>query len=117
MTKEKKIKKSKPLPEITEDEIPFVGPGDIINGNIRFSKGLSEIGKSIGRVADKGSILQVCIGGSIGKCAICNQEITFNQQINTIYPVVSISKYFYYVLDSIYFKNFMKKMLVELQPQ
>ncbi len=140
-----KIKKEKPLPEITEDEIPFeipsswkcvrlsqagftqtgntpskthpeyfgstipfVGPGDIANGKISFSKGLSEAGRDVARVAYADSILQVCIGGSIGKCAICNQEVTFNQQINTIYPVISLSKYLYYVLDSSYFKEFMR---------
>ena len=141
LIKEGKIKKEKPLPEITEDEIPFeipsswkwvrlsqagftqtgntpskthpeyfgstipfVGPGDIANGKISFSKGLSEAGRDVARVAYADSILQVCIGGSIGKCAICNQDVTFNQQINTIYPVISLSKYLYYVLDSSYFK-------------
>lgn len=145
LIKEGKIKKEKPLPEITEGEIPFeipsswkwvrlsqagftqtgntpskthpeyfgstipfVGPGDIANGKISFSKGLSEEGRDVARVAYADSILQVCIGGSIGKCAICNQEITFNQQINTIYPVISLSKYLYYVLDSSYFKEFMR---------
>ena len=145
LIKDGKIKKEKPLPEITEGEIPFeipsswkwvrlsqagftqtgntpskthpeyfgstipfVGPGDIANGKICFSKGLSEAGRDVARVAYADSILQVCIGGSIGKCAICNQEVTFNQQINTIYPVISLSKYLYYVLDSSYFKEFMR---------
>lgn len=145
LIKDGKIKKEKPLPEITEDEIPFeipsswkwvrlsqagftqtgntpskthpeyfgstipfVGPGDIANGKISFSKGLSETGRAVARVAYANSILQVCIGGSIGKCAICNQEVTFNQQINIIYPVISLSKYLYYVLDSSYFKEFMR---------
>ena len=130
LIKEGKIKKEKPLPEITEDEIPFeipsswkwvrlsqagftqtgntpskthpeyfgstipfVGPGDIANGKISFSKGLSEAGRDVARVAYADSILQVCIGGSIGKCAICNQDVTFNQQINTIYPVISCLLY------------------------
>ena len=145
LIKDGKIKREKPSPEITEDEIPFeipsswkwvrlsqagftqtgntpskthpeyfgstipfVGPGDIANGKISFSKGLSEVGRDVARVAYADSILQVCIGGSIGKCAICNQEVTFNQQINTIYPVISLSKYLYYVLDSSYFKEFMR---------
>lgn len=145
LIKDGKIKKEKPLPEITEGEIPFeipsswkwvrlsqagftqtgntpskthpeyfgstipfVGPGDIANGKISFSKGLSEAGRDVARIAYADSILQVCIGGSIGKCAICNQEVTFNQQINTIYPVISLSKYLYYVLDSSYFKEFMR---------
>lgn len=145
LIKDGKIKKEKPLPDVTEDEIPFeipsswrwvrlsqagftqtgntpskthpeyfgatipfVGPGDIANGKISFSKGLSDAGRDVARVAYADSILQVCIGGSIGKCAICNQEVTFNQQINSIYPVISLSKYLYYVLDSSYFKEFMR---------
>lgn len=99
---------SKTHPEYFGSTIPFVGPGDIANGKISFSKGLSEAGRDVARVAYADSILQVCIGGSIGKCAICNQDVTFNQQINTIYPVISLSKYLYYVLDSSYFKEFMR---------
>lgn len=142
-----KIKKEKPLPEITEDEIPFdipeswkwvrvcsvgvtqtgntpkkshpeyfgnyipfLGPGDIQNSNVNYdNQGLSEEGKEYGRVTPADSVLQVCIGGSIGKCALVDREVTFNQQINSIYPLISDRKYIYYVLDSYYFKDYMKK--------
>ncbi len=147
LIKEGKIKKEKPLAEITEDEvpfdipeswkwvrvcsvgvtqtgntpkkshpeyfgnyIPFLGPGDIQNGNVNYdNQGLSEEGKEYGRVTSADSVLQVCIGGSIGKCALVDREVTFNQQINSIYPLISDSKYVYYVLDSYYFKDYMKE--------
>ena len=147
LIKEGKIKKEKPLADITEDEIPFdipeswkwvrvcsvgvtqtgntpkkshpeyfgnyipfLGPGDIQNGNVDYdNQGLSEEGKEYGRVTPADSVLQVCIGGSIGKCALVDREVTFNQQINSIYPLISDSKYVYYVLDSYYFKDYMKE--------
>lgn len=141
-----KIKKEKPLAEITEDEmlfdipdswkwvristigitqtgntpkkshpeyfgsdIPFLGPGDIQNGIINYeNQGLSDEGKEYGRITPANSILQVCIGGSIGKCALVDREVAFNQQINSIYPLIANSEYVYHILDSSYFKNYMK---------
>lgn len=141
LIKEKKIKKEKPLPEITEDEkpfdipeswewvrlgdlgitqtgntpsktkmeyfgdfIPFISPGDILNGEINYGNhGLSEQGKEVGRVSEKNSILQVCIGGSIGKCAINSVDVSYNQQINAITPLVCNHSYIYYLMDSRFF--------------
>ena len=140
-----KIKKEKPLPEITEVEIPFeipeswkwvrlctigntqtgntpskahpeyqgsvipfITPGDILNGSICYSnQALSSHGKEAARVAESGTILQVCIGGSIGKAAVTNQEVTFNQQINSITPLNCIPDYVYSVMTS---QSFIKKM-------
>ena len=140
-----KIKKEKPLPEITEDEIPFeipeswkwvrlctigntqtgntpskahpeyqghdipfITPGDIMNGNIYYdNQALSLLGKEVARVADSGTILQVCIGGSIGKAAVTEEEVTFNQQINSITPLNCIPDYLYSVMTS---QSFIKKM-------
>lgn len=97
-------------PEYFGNYIPFLGPGDIQNGNVDYdNQGLSEEGKEYGRVTPADSVLQVCIGGSIGKCALVDREVTFNQQINSIYPLISDSKYVYYVLDSYYFKDYMKE--------
>ena len=141
-----KIKKEKPSPEITEDEIPFdipdtwkwaklkdlgitqtgntpskahpeyfgsdipfVSPGDIQNGTLYYeNQALSLLGKEVGRVCSKGSILQVCIGGSIGKAAITDREVTFNQQINAISPIMIDSKYLFAVMQSQYFISTMK---------
>lgn len=141
MIKEGKIKKEKPLAEITEkeipfempenwewvrlrdlgitqtgntppkshmeffgDSIPFISPGDILNGTINYqNQGLSEKGKEVGRVSEKNSILQVCIGGSIGKCAINKMDVAYNQQINAITPLICNYLYMYYILDSKFF--------------
>ena len=144
LIKEGKIKKEKPLPEITEDDIPFdipenwkwvhlcdvgytqtgntpptkspeyygndipfIGPGDImLNGTINYShNALSFLGKDVARIAVEGTILQVCIGGSIGKSAITLKDIAFNQQINSITPILCCSPYLYAVIDSSYFKS------------
>ncbi len=97
-------------PEYFGDYIPFLGPGDIQNGIVNYyNQGLSEIGKEYGRVTPANSVLQVCIGGSIGKCALVDREVSFNQQINSIFPILSDSKYIYYVLNSQYFKDYMKE--------
>jgi len=147
LIKEGKLKKEKPLPEISEDEIPFdipeswkwvrlsgigttqtgntpskaypeyvgnyipfITPGDILNGNICYSnQALSELGKTVGRVCDTGSILQVCIGGSIGKAAVTKIEVAFNQQINAISPLFCDSQYVYSVITSHYFISTMKE--------
>ncbi len=90
-------------------EVPFLGPGDIQNGNVNYkNQGLSNEGKKVARITPKNSILQVCIGGSIGKCALVDREVAFNQQINSIYPIIVNEKYIYYVLNSRYFKSSMK---------
>ncbi len=146
LLKSGKIKKEKPLPEITEDEIPFeipetwkwvrlssigitqtgntpskkypeyigkdipfITPGDILNGRIDYkNQALSFLGKEVARVSPSGTILQVCIGGSIGKAAITNQEVTYNQQINAITPIICESCYAYFVMISPYFITHIK---------
>lgn len=37
--------------------------------------------------------MQVCIGGSIGKVAITDRKVAFNQQINVVSPLFCLSKY------------------------
>ena len=78
---------SKLHPEYFGNYIPFLSPANIFGSKIiSETQGLSNIGVQFGRVVPKNSILQVCIGGSIGKCAIVNKPTTFNQQINSITP-------------------------------
>lgn len=60
---------------------------------------LSYQGKQIARTVPAESILVTCIAGSsksIGKAAITDREVTFNQQINAIIPKKSINPYFLY---------------------
>lgn len=142
LIKEKKIKATKVLPEITEDEIPFeipdnwkwvrlddtgilqtgatppktnpeffgndipfLSPGEIQDNTIVTydNQGLSILGIDKARPVDANSVLQVCIGGSIGKAAINDRRVTFNQQINSVTPILCEAKYFLYCMVSSYF--------------
>ena len=101
---------SKSHPEYFGTFIPFLGPANMLDGQIiSETQGLSEIGANYGRIVPKGSILQVCIGGSIGKCAIVDKPVTFNQQINSITPLVCVIEFIYYVLQSDYFRLAIKE--------
>lgn len=63
-------------------------------------EGLSDKGLSLGRIVPEGSILVTCIAGSpssIGRAAIANRPVAFNQQINAIIPNPNVNAYFLYV--------------------
>lgn len=85
--------------------IPFIGPGQIsIDGELSApEKFLSEAGLKESTEAQPNDILMVCIGGSIGKAAIANKQLAFNQQINAIRPIQLSSKYLYIAVSSKYF--------------
>lgn len=92
---------SKTHPEYFGDYIPFLGPANILDDKIvSETQGLSSEGVKYGRIIPANSILQVCIGGSIGKCAIVHKDVTFNQQINSITPIICSVEYVHYVLQS-----------------
>ncbi len=94
---------SKSHPEYFGNDLPFIGPGNIQNGTIDYyDKGLSLDGESFGRTVIPNSILQVCIGGSIGKAAITEQKVAFNQQINSVTPIEIKTKYLFYCISSPY---------------
>jgi type I restriction enzyme S subunit len=102
---------SKLNPEYIGSDIPFLSPGDIslLNKIISYdSQGLSLLGKSVARPVPPQTILQVCIGGSIGKCAVVDREVCFNQQINSITLEEIDYKYVYEVLQSKIFQDLMK---------
>ncbi len=65
---------------------PFIGPGQITQrGGIGApEKTITNAGLENASVGLAGDVLMVCIGGSIGKSAICREIIGFNQQINSI---------------------------------
>ena len=88
-------------PEYFGGYIPFLGPANILDDKIiSETQGLSEEGIKYGRIVPANSILQVCIGGSIGKCAIVKKDVTFNQQINSITPLKCCLEYVHFVLQS-----------------
>ena len=88
------------------EDIPFIKPGDIYPNEVDyFNEGLSFKGAdSLGRSANEGSILMVCIG-TIGKCNLIDRTCAFNQQINSISPYHSISGYLLLSLRSKYFQD------------
>lgn len=101
---------SKSHPEYIGIDIPFITPGDILNGQICYNnQALSLLGKNVARVCDEDSIMQVCIGGSIGKVAITDRKVAFNQQINVVSPLFCLSKYLFAVMQSVYFTTSMKE--------
>ena len=88
-------------PNFFGDYIPFLSPANIQQNRIvSENQWLSKEGMLYGRVVPCNSILQVCIGGSIGKCAIVNKSVTFNQQINSITPILCETKFLYWSLLS-----------------
>lgn len=101
---------SKSHPEYIGIDIPFITPGDILNGQICYNnQALSLLGKNVARVCDEDSIMQVCIGGSIGKVAIADRKVAFNQQINVVSPLFCLSKYLFAVMQSVYLTTSMKE--------
>jgi len=62
---------------------------------------LSEKGFSSARSVDNGALLVACIAGSIesiGRAALTNRKVSFNQQINAIQPFNDVSPLFLYAL-------------------
>ena len=85
----------------------FIGPGQIAhNGNLTPSeKTITQTGLSNSTEAKVNDILMVCIGGSIGKTAICRETLAFNQQINSIRLKDDIPEFIYLALTSSYFQE------------
>ena len=93
-------------PEYFDGNFPFIGPGQITTGGkiLPPEKFISERGRLESSVAEPGDVLMVCIGGSIGKCAAASYATAFNQQINSIHPVLASSEY---VLNAMSASEFM----------
>ena len=98
---------AKSHPEYFGNTIPFYGPGNIQDNKIScVTQGISEQGLPFSRIVPPNTILQVCIGGSIGKTAIVDSECSFNQQINSLTVHDGINTlYAFYVLISGFFKQ------------
>ena len=98
-------------PNFFGDHIPFLSPANIQQNRIvNENQWLSKEGMLYGRVVPSNSILQVCIGGSIGKCSIVNKSVTFNQQINSITPILCEPKFlYYYLLSNTFFLAMIEK--------
>lgn len=76
---------------------------DNINGTGHFltpaKEGLSNVGIRKARVVESGAVLVTCIAGSpdsIGKAAIADRAVSFNQQINALVPSDSVKTEYLY---------------------
>jgi type I restriction enzyme, S subunit len=69
-------------------DVPFVKPPNFQSDGtiVTADEGLSFQGANQSRVADKNSIMMVCIGATIGKVGVCSESVCFNQQINALTP-------------------------------
>jgi type I restriction enzyme S subunit len=97
-------------PEYFDGNFPFIGPGQITPAGkiLPPEKFISERGRLESAVAEPGDILMVCIGGSIGKCAAASYATAFNQQINSIHPLLASSEY---VLNAMSASEFMAEVV------
>ncbi len=98
---------SKTDPNAFDGDVPFIKPADIYPGSINYSnESLTRQGAESGsRLAPGGSLLMVCIG-TIGKCNLIERECAFNQQINSMTPVVFVdSRYLLTVARTLFFQN------------
>lgn len=97
-------------PEYFDGNFPFIGPGQITPAGkiLPPEKFISERGRLESAVAESGDILMVCIGGSIGKCAAASYATAFNQQINSIHPMLASSEY---VLNAMSGSEFMAEVV------
>jgi type I restriction enzyme S subunit len=86
---------------------PFIGPGQItLAGEIIPSdKEITEVGLCNSTKANADDILMVCIGGSIGKAAICPGILGFNQQINSVRVECDSPAFIFIALTSSYFHD------------
>ena len=86
---------------------PFIGPGQITpSGNITASeKTITRKGLENSTEAKALDILMVCIGGSIGKAAICREPLGFNQQINSVRLERDLPEFVYLAVTSEYFQS------------
>lgn len=65
---------------------------------------LSEIGVNKARTITKGALMVACIAGSvesIGRAALTNRTVAFNQQINAVQPKKDVNPFYLYVLFKI----------------
>ena len=65
---------------------------------------LSEAGARLGRTVSRGALLVACIAGSIesiGRVALTDRTVTFNQQINAIQPAADVNPFYLYGLFKI----------------
>ena len=86
------------------DFIEWIKTDNISDEQIFVSKSkesLSDLGMSVGRTVLPGSVLIACIAGSIesiGRVALTDRKVAFNQQINAITPFDTTNPFYLYAV-------------------
>ena len=98
-------------PRFFGDFIPFVKPADLTNREINYQgEGISESGIEKSSLIASGSVLMVCIGGSIGKTNLNTKDVCCNQQINALTPFADTdSRYIMICMRSAWFQDKVKE--------
>ena len=110
----------------SENFIEWIKTDNISEDQIFVTKAneyLSEVGVQKGRIIKDGALLVACIAGSIesiGRAALTNRNVAYNQQINAIQPnedVLPLYLYWLFKLSRKYIQNHatkgMKKILTK----
>ncbi|GGW57732.1 restriction endonuclease subunit S [Alishewanella tabrizica] len=94
-------------PDLFIGDIPFIGPGQISADGVlnEAEKFLSEGAVSHSTEGLPNDILTVCIGGSIGKSTLLKSRVCFNQQINSLRPLITNPNFILYAVRSLSFMN------------
>ena len=94
-------------PDLFVGGIPFIGPGQISADGVlqEAEKFLSEDAVSHSTEGLPNDILTVCIGGSIGKSTLLKSRVCFNQQINSLRPLITNPNFILYAVRSLSFMN------------
>ncbi len=87
--------------------IEWIKTDNIISDSVfitRAAEYLSQTGSKKARAVSNGALLVACIAGSvesIGRAALTNRSVTFNQQINAIQPYSDVNPFYLYALFKI----------------
>ena len=96
--------------EFWRNDTPFITPGDMLNGSINYAnRSVSFAGEKFSRTVSSGTVLQVCIGGSIGKISMVDRKVCFNQQINAVSSIICDSSYIYFAMQNELFISALKR--------
>ena len=96
----------------------WASPADLCGDKYisRTQTRLTEEGFSKTRVVPQGTTLVTCIGSTIGKMGMASQEMSTNQQINSVIPYESTDGQFLYYAIQSQFPRYVKSIAVQAVP-
>jgi type I restriction enzyme S subunit len=89
----------------------WVKPTSLNLGYVNHSEEkLTELGKEQTRVIPKDSIMICCIGNTIGKYGMSGQELSTNQQINSVIPnQIKVKPWFYFYYIDVFTRDLLNR--------